>query len=809
MWLGLGILLALGVSACTSQGECTYDTDCPQVGYVCEKSTHKCTVSTRYNEILLGRCATDLDCDPVMARCENGVCKPRYQSEGTDPDDGDAGERPPPAGCEPKQPTGGACAADADCTPVVDGFVCDTETGFCIPDCSRPGTRGQGRDRDLDGWGDCCDCLDDTSHPRSAQVNPGATEIVYNNLDDDCNPATTDCDLDGDGFCSVLVGGDDCDDRNPNAFPGNPEICDLVDNNCNGQIDELPECNQQTDRPNNEQGETCPDLGGTYNIKSFCMQISDQQGVELNQNGCNISFFLDTIGCTGRIDSQMNFYVECAGIGIPCSARASLTSSFVVNCSSMCSFIFERVDSGTTCTFHTDPDCTTAGKLCGVVVDNNALATQCVDLNPGARQPGYYCDEQRGVLCLNSLCVNRACGAICQDQFHCTDFTGTACRNEPYSLIVAGNPPTTVSGSISTCTPEFSGETICRRTSDCAPDRVCSYRQTDNSVRTVCRTPNPSGGQPGDVCTSNADCANNLCLCGTAPCPTGQSGFCSAMCVSTADCAQGAVCSSVSIPDLGGAPRTVQACTRDPGSCGRHADCPVGKACIVFMTTDRLGLETDCSNPGNPGYDNTGATCGNDAACFSLWCNKNYCLSVCLTDNDCPTLPSTTSCTGDADCPLGYLCNAANPRMCERDFGCMTQVFYMGNDLQGNPVYTTLNMCLPERRACLVNADCRAAEACMLFNNRTATAATYQCDAGGPGTGQLGADCTAGYSVCWTGLCLVEGQGGPGKEYCSQACNTDADCEPVANYSCQAIRVDVRPGYVSYVPACARRPGTP
>ena len=41
-------------------------------------------------------------------------------------------------------------------------------------------------------------------------------------------------DIDGDGYLST----DDCDDNSPTAHPGAIEICDGIDNNCNGEIDE-------------------------------------------------------------------------------------------------------------------------------------------------------------------------------------------------------------------------------------------------------------------------------------------------------------------------------------------------------------------------------------------------------------------------------------------------------------------------------------------------------------------------------------------------------------------------------------------
>ena len=46
-------------------------------------------------------------------------------------------------------------------------------------------------------------------------------------------------DGDGDGY-TVEAG--DCNDADPAVYPGAPEACDGIDNNCNGGIDEGTAC---------------------------------------------------------------------------------------------------------------------------------------------------------------------------------------------------------------------------------------------------------------------------------------------------------------------------------------------------------------------------------------------------------------------------------------------------------------------------------------------------------------------------------------------------------------------------------------
>jgi len=111
------------------------------------------------------------------------------------------------------------------------------------------------RDGDSDGWGDPSNSIESCTPPEGyvAQtgdcddndntVYPGAPELC-DGVDNDCDGQIDDglsTDADGDGHYTIgscLTPADDCDDGNPYRYPGNPETCDGMDNDCDGQIDE-------------------------------------------------------------------------------------------------------------------------------------------------------------------------------------------------------------------------------------------------------------------------------------------------------------------------------------------------------------------------------------------------------------------------------------------------------------------------------------------------------------------------------------------------------------------------------------------
>jgi hypothetical protein len=112
--------------------------------------------------------------------------------------------------------------------------------------CLQPGDP----DVDMDGYPASRDCDDAV-----ADVNPGATEICGNTIDENCDGTAEPCppppvDMDGDGSPA----GTDCDDANPARYPEHPEQeCDGVDNDC--------DCNELCNGVETDVCNPAPDAG--------------------------------------------------------------------------------------------------------------------------------------------------------------------------------------------------------------------------------------------------------------------------------------------------------------------------------------------------------------------------------------------------------------------------------------------------------------------------------------------------------------------------------------------------------------------
>ena len=168
---------------------------------------------------------------------------------------------------------------DDDCDPDTDELADSDADGFsiCDGDCddAEPLTfpdnpevcdgvdndcNGQGDeelDEDRDGY-DICDDADCNDH--NAAVYPGAPEVPYDFVDQDCDGLDLD-DVDHDGY-EGGPWGQDCNDQDPAIYPGAEEICDNgIDNDCDQKSDEFDE-DCAADEPVEEAGCACRATAG-------------------------------------------------------------------------------------------------------------------------------------------------------------------------------------------------------------------------------------------------------------------------------------------------------------------------------------------------------------------------------------------------------------------------------------------------------------------------------------------------------------------------------------------------------------------
>lgn len=370
-------------------------------------------------------------------------------------------------------------------------------------------------DSDGDGFNVCDDCDDEDD-----KVFPGAPDMLGDGVDADCD-GNDGTDADGDGEASTASGGTDCDDDDPLVNSGMPELCNGVDDDCSGEVDDDAEsisfyCDDLdlcTEDYCDSDSHACAHRPASCDDGNAC--TSDSCSPELGCLHTNIE-----TGCDDGKRCTLNDACVagvCAGTPKNCDDGKPCTDD-------LCD---EELPQGCYHTFNSAPcedgDPCTLDDVCGAgTCRSGELLDKCDDNNPctkdfcvamqgcnhtpqvGSCSDGNPCTN--GDYCMNGLCASGQDQCLCEGDSDCFQFDDGNFCNGYY----------TCNKKVKPYHCEFDPATIKKCPPSPAPgckEYVCDPKDG------ICKIENVNEGGPcddGNGCTAQDSC--NAGVCKGKPC---------------------------------------------------------------------------------------------------------------------------------------------------------------------------------------------------------------------------------------------------------------------------------------------------